>query len=41
LQIFNGDKETVDAIFDHPPHRETIIEPGMVLSFQPSVRTDG
>jgi|GEM_PF-584631 len=26
--------------FPHPTHRETIIEPGMVLSFQPSVRTD-
>ncbi|QRZ16143.1 aminopeptidase P family protein (plasmid) [Paracoccus methylovorus] len=26
--------------FPHPTHRETIIQPNMVLSFQPSVRTD-
>ena len=26
--------------FPHPTHRETVFEPGMVLSFQPSVRHD-
>jgi Xaa-Pro aminopeptidase len=26
--------------FPHPTHRETILEPGMVLSFQPSVRDE-
>ena len=26
--------------FPHPTHRETIFEPGMVISFQPSVREE-